>query len=86
MLARTGVQFPAPPPIRFGGNKPFGLAGVGLSGFLLFLSISSFFFVFRQSVPKMCPKMERRHGVVAANSTLDSRKEYCLPQYAEDNN
>ena len=25
--------FPAPPPIRLGGNKPLCLAGVGLSGF-----------------------------------------------------
>ena len=30
---RTGVQFPAPPPIRFGGNKPLGFTKVRLSGF-----------------------------------------------------
>ena len=36
-LAYNGAIFPAPPPIRLGGNKPLGFTKVRLNGFLLLL-------------------------------------------------
>lgn len=55
---RTGVQFPAPPPIRFGGNKPLGFTKVRLSGFSYSRRFPRILSVSRDNVGKMWAKIE----------------------------
>ena len=55
---RTGVQFPAPPPIRLGGNKPLGFTKVRLSGFSYSRRFPRILSVSRDNVGKMWAKIE----------------------------
>ena len=50
---RTGVRFPATPPIRFGGNKPLSLTALGESGFSFFTVFHPKSLVFRKNVGNM---------------------------------
>ena len=56
------IQFPAPPPIRLGGNKPLCLAGVGLSGFSYSHGFPRILTFSRDNVGKMWAKIEPRTG------------------------
>ena len=61
---RTGVQFPAPPPIRLGGNKPLGFTKVRLSGFSYSRLFPRIPLVSRDNVGKMWAKIEPRLAAV----------------------
>lgn len=62
--AVQGELFPAPPPIRFGGNKPLGFTKVRLSGFSYSHGFPRIPSVSRNNVGKMWAKIEPRLAAV----------------------